>query len=100
MVFTDVVPTTTNTEAGIAGGKGAIMASTITFLVECPCGCGTAVTAQDTGFSATTVEIEACPMWAANGIVTSTMRKSWAYSHAMPVSAGWAHRDGLVTLTG
>ena len=69
----------------------------ITFLVECPCGCGISVPAHDAGFSATTVEIDACPKWAANGIVTSTVRKSWAYSHEVPTAAAWQHRDGLVT---
>lgn len=87
---------TTTTGATGAGREAVMAVSTSTLLVTCPCGCGTAVKAHDAGFSATTVEVEACPMWAANGIRTSTLRKSWAYSHAVPVSAGVQHRDGLV----
>lgn len=83
-------PTTTNPRE--TGREEAIMA---TFTVLCPC-CGSAVSASDAGFSATTVEIAACPTGQAAGIVSRTMRKSAAYAAAAPVTV-LAHRDGLVS---
>lgn len=66
------------------------------FYVYCPCGCAEAVKATDAGFAATTVKVAACTKWAANGIVTSTVRKSWAYAHAVADTAAVQHVDGLV----
>ena len=68
----------------------------MSFSVSCPCGCGHIVSAFDEGFSATTVEVEACQTLAADGICSSQMRKSWAYSHAVPTASPVQHRDGLV----
>lgn len=65
------------------------------FFVSCPCGCNEAVKASDTGFAATTVKVAACTKWAANGITSSVMRKSWAYAAAVQPTAV-QHRDGLV----
>lgn len=65
------------------------------FSIVCPC-CGSVVTASDAGFSATTVEVKACPTGQAAGIVSRTMRKSAAYAAAAPVTV-LAHRDGLVS---
>lgn len=78
------------------GGHDMATTHTTTFQVTCPCGCGAAVTAHDSGFAAVTVEVEACPTLAAAGERSRTMRKSWGYANAVPVSAGWQHRDGLV----
>lgn len=66
------------------------------FSVTCPCGCDEVVAAHDAGFTATSVEVDACPSCSANGIVSREMRKSWAYANAVPASTGLQHRDGLV----
>lgn len=85
---------TTTVESSESCGKGAEMAAT-SFFVSCPCGCGEHVAASDAGFAATTVKVAACSKWAANGIRSSVLRKSWAYSNAVPVT-GVQHVDGLV----
>lgn len=82
----------TTTNPRVTGREEAIMA---TFAVSCPC-CGSAVEASDAGFTATSVEIAACPTRRAAGVVSVTMRKSAAYAAAVPASAGTFHRDGLV----
>jgi hypothetical protein len=69
----------------------------MSFTIFCTCGCGEAVEASDAGFAATSVEVEACPTLRAAGVVSSTIRKSAAYAAAVPASAGWSHKDGLVT---
>lgn len=79
----------TTNERGNRPGKGATMA---TFSISCPC-CGTALVATDAGFSATTVEIAACPSQRANGTVSFTVRKS---SLAYVADGTIAHRGGLV----
>lgn len=66
-----------------------------TFIIACPC-CGMAVEARCAGFSATTVEVVACPTRQATGIVSVTMRKSAAYA-AAEVEPIIHHRGGLVT---
>lgn len=68
---------------------------TTTFAVSCPCGCGETVDAADAGFSATTVEVAACTARRSAGIASVTLRKSAAYSLAVPAAA-MRHRDGLV----
>lgn len=83
-------------ESGESHGKELIVS---TFAVSCPCGCGEAVEARDAGFSATTVEVVACSKWAANGITTSVVRKSWAFSHAVTTESAWQHVDGLVVFS-
>lgn len=84
-VFTVGVPenTTQNTDREVTVSY---------FSVSCPCGCGESVTATDEGFTATTVTVEGC---STSGIRSAVVRKSWAYSHAVPVTA-LRHRDGLV----
>lgn len=84
--------TTTTTKA-----KEASM--TNTFTVTCPCGCGEPVTATDAGFSATTVTVAACSKWAANGITTSKVRKSWAFSHEVTSARPVSHVSGLVVFS-
>lgn len=91
----DSVPETTTTTAGSSGSKEAPVA---TFQVSCPCGCGEAVEALDAGFAATSVEVKACSKWAANGITSSRLRKSWALQNAVPVAV-LSHRDGLVAFS-
>lgn len=71
-----------------------VAVSTFSFSVLCPC-CGELVLAADAGFSATTVEVEACSARRAVGMVSVTMRKSAAYAAAPPATVV-AHRDGLV----
>lgn len=65
------------------------------FSIACPCKCGAVVTASDAGFTATTVSVEACPAIQARGIVSTTIRKSEAYSLAVPTTVV-SHRDGQV----
>jgi len=65
------------------------------FSISCPCRCGEVVEAGDAGFSATTVTVEACTKVRAMGIVSTTIRKSEAYSLAVPTTVV-SHRDGLV----
>ena len=65
------------------------------FAISCPCKCGAVVEASDAGFTATTVSVEACPAILARGIVSTTIRKSEAYSLAVPTT-GLRHRDGMV----
>ena len=61
----------------------------MTFQITCTCGCGVIVEAQDQGFSATEVEVQACPRRRADGIVSVTVRKSVAYAAAEEL-AQWA----------
>lgn len=49
----------------------------ITNFVYCPC-CAEPVAMRDAGFSATTVELEACSTLRAEGITSRTFRKSYA----------------------
>lgn len=65
------------------------------FSIVCSC-CGTVVSASDTGFTATTVSVAACPTQRAAGIVAVTMRKGAAYGAAAPVTE-LRHSDGLVS---
>lgn len=86
-VFTkDMAETTNSTDREVTMSK---------FFVSCPCGCDEAVEATDAGFAATTVKVAACSKWAANGITSSVMRKSWAYASAIAETTV-QHRDGLV----
>ena len=82
---------TTNTKAP----KEATM-----FDVTCPCGCDEIVSATTKDFQSTTITVKACSKWAANGIVSSKLPKSYAITHAAPVSVGVCHTDGLVAMTG
>jgi hypothetical protein len=55
-----------------------------TFTIACPCGCGETLTARDAGFTATSVEVDACSKRAGEGIASFNMRKSAAYAAANP----------------
>ena len=68
----------------------------MSFQINCTCGCGQVVEAVDSGFHATTVEMEACENRKGFGMVSLTVRKSAAYAAAVPTTV-LRHRDGLVT---
>jgi hypothetical protein len=54
------------------------------FFVTCPCGCEATCEATSAGFSATTVEVAACPTYIERGVSSVTLRKSAAYASAVP----------------
>ena len=72
----------------------------VMFSVTCPCGCDEILSATTKDFQSTTITVEACSKWAANGIKSSTLPKSYAVTHAADVVVGMRHVDGLVTMTG
>ena len=84
------------TTTPISGGSPMM----ITLFVSCPCSCGEVVPATDAGFAATTVEVDGCTASKAAGIVSRTMRKSWAVSHEVSASSPVRHAVGLVEFAG
>lgn len=67
------------------------------FHIYCPCGCLDTVEARDAGFAATTVEVTACAKLRAEGVVSTTIRKSRALALASMASRPTSlHPDALV----
>lgn len=76
------------------------MELTTTFSITCPCGCGSVVEASSKGFSATSCEVVACESLRKDGIVSTTIRKTEAYSLFVSDEAILRHKDGLVSFGG